>query len=45
MSAWPKSYSSGKPDHSVLRQGIEVNNTGMRQALTAMKCGSKEVNR
>ena len=36
-------YSS-KPDHSVLRPGIEVANSGMKQAIYAMKCGSKEVN-
>ena len=32
-----------KPDHSVLRPSIEVSNSGMKQAIYAMKCGSKEV--
>ena len=37
-----KPYSA-RPDHSVLRPCIEVANSGMKQAIYAMKCGSKEV--
>ena len=37
-----KSYST-RADHSVLRQSIEVTKTGMRQAIHALECGSKEV--
>ena len=37
-----KPYSV-RPDHSVLRPSIEVSKTGMKQALHAMACGSKEV--
>jgi len=37
-----KSYRS-RPDHSVLKQSIEVSKTGMRQAIHALETGSKEV--
>lgn len=37
-----KSYSS-RADHSVLKQSIEVSKTGMKQAIHALECGSKEV--
>jgi len=37
-----KPYTRG-PDTSVLRQSIEVSKTGMRQAIHALECGSKEV--
>ena len=38
-----KSYST-RPDHSVLKQSIQISHTGMKQAIFALKCGSKEVN-
>jgi len=37
-----KPYTRG-PDTSVLRQSIEVSKTGMKQAIHALECGSKEV--
>jgi len=37
-----KPYTRG-PDTSVLRQSIEVGKTGMKQAIHALECGSKEV--
>ena len=37
-----KSYRS-RPDHSVLKQSIEVSKTGMKQAIHALETGSKEV--
>ena len=37
-----KPYTRG-PDTAVLKQSIEVSKTGMKQAIHALECGSKEV--